>query len=115
LLFIGRAYHRLVPVDPALMLRAAEVLHEAAGDMSVGCGPSRLKLTGERSPFRLRVAEDGMRGRRYFQATEDVRVALQSSVSTASEPRYVCSAVTCRLRWGRKPRRATLSETNCAG
>ncbi|HEY7491000.1 MAG TPA: tetratricopeptide repeat protein, partial [Candidatus Tectomicrobia bacterium] len=30
LLFIGRSYHRLVPVDPTLVLRAAEVLHETA-------------------------------------------------------------------------------------
>jgi tetratricopeptide (TPR) repeat protein len=30
LLFISRAYHRLMPVDPTLVLRAAEVLHEAA-------------------------------------------------------------------------------------
>jgi CHAT domain-containing protein/Tfp pilus assembly protein PilF len=30
LLFIGRAYHRLVPVDPTLVRRAAEVLQEAA-------------------------------------------------------------------------------------
>jgi hypothetical protein len=41
--------------------------------------PPSLKLTAERSPFSLRIAEDGLRGQKCFSAAADPQVSVHSS------------------------------------